>query len=70
MATERSTDISGDLTSLDATLVSIEKVLDLPRLRIELGDLEEQAGDPGLWDDSAKAQEVTTRLSRVYSLSL
>jgi len=64
-AAERSNDVPGDLSSLDATLVSIEKVLDLPRLRIELGDLEEQAGDPGLWDDTTKAQEVTTRLSRV-----
>jgi peptide chain release factor 2 len=65
MAVERSTDVPGDLVSLDGTLTSIEKVLDLPRLRIELGDLEEQAGDPKLWDDTAKAQQVTTRLSSV-----
>jgi peptide chain release factor 2 len=51
--------------ALDATLTSIEKVLDLPRLRVELEDLEAQAGEPGLWDDTAKAQEVTTRLSTV-----
>jgi peptide chain release factor 2 len=62
---ERSNDVTGDLSALDVTLASIEKVLDLPRLRIELGDLEEQAGDPSLWDDTAKAQDVTTRLSRV-----
>jgi peptide chain release factor 2 len=62
---ERSNDVSGDLAALDATLASIEKVLDIPRLRIELGDLEEQAGAPDLWDDTAKAQEVTTRLSTV-----
>jgi peptide chain release factor 2 len=54
-----------DLTSLDATLTSIEKVLDVPRLQVELSDLEAQAGEPGLWDDTAKAQEVTTRLSNV-----
>jgi peptide chain release factor 2 len=65
VAVERTNDVPGDLSSLDATLTSIEKVLDVPRLRIELGDLEEQAGDPGLWDDSAKAQDVTTRLSSV-----
>ena len=65
MAVERSTDVPGDLSALDATLTSIEKVLDVPQLRIELGDLEEQAGDPKLWDDTAKAQEVTTRLSSV-----
>ncbi|MCY7364896.1 MAG: peptide chain release factor 2 [Frankiaceae bacterium] len=61
MAVDRST----ELAALDATLTSIEKVLDLPRLRVELSDLEAQAGEPGLWDDTAKAQEVTTRLSGV-----
>jgi peptide chain release factor 2 len=64
---ERSNDVQGDLDTLDATLASIEKVLDVPRLRIELGDLEEQAGAPDLWDDTAKAQEITTRLSTVQS---
>jgi peptide chain release factor 2 len=58
-------DRSADLAALDATLTSIEKVLDLPRLRIELSDLEAQAGEPDLWDDTAKAQEITTRLSTV-----
>jgi Protein chain release factor A len=37
----------------------------VPRLQVELSDLEAQAGEPGLWDDTAKAQEVTTRLSNV-----
>ncbi|MDT7548633.1 MAG: peptide chain release factor 2, partial [Actinomycetota bacterium] len=67
MSAERSNDVSGDLQALDTTLSSIEKVLDIPRLRIELSDLEEQAGAPDLWDDTAKAQEVTTRLSTVQS---
>jgi peptide chain release factor 2 len=58
-------DSSDDIAALDATLTSIEKVLDLPRLRVELSDLEAQAGEPDLWDDTAKAQEVTTRLSMV-----
>ncbi len=58
-------DPSDDLAALDATLTSIEKVLDVPRLRIEQSDLEAQAGEPDLWDDPAKAQEVTTRLSTV-----
>ena len=60
-------DRNDDLQALDATLTSIEKVLDLPRLRIELSDLEAQAGEPNLWDDTAKAQEITTRLSSVQS---
>ncbi|MBW3648890.1 MAG: PCRF domain-containing protein, partial [Actinobacteria bacterium] len=60
-----SVDRSADLAALDATLTSIEKVLDVPALRVELSDLEAQAGEPDLWDDTAKAQQVTTRLSTV-----
>ena len=56
-------DRTQDLQALDATLTSIEKVLDLPKLRLEVRDLEEQAGLPDLWDDPTKAQEVTGRLS-------
>jgi len=62
-----SADRSADLAALDATLSSIEKVLDVPALRVELSDLEAQAGEPDLWDDTAKAQQVTTRLSTVQS---
>ena len=62
-----SADRTADLTALDATLISIEKVLDVPRLRIELSDLEAQAGEPDLWNDTVKAQEITTRLSTVQS---
>ena len=36
-------DRTNDLQALDATLGSIEKVLDVPRLKVELRDLEEQA---------------------------
>jgi len=54
-----------DLARLDATLTSVEKVLDLPKLRAEAADLETQAGAPDLWDDQARAQKVTSRLSFV-----
>jgi peptide chain release factor 2 len=60
-------DPSSDLKALDATLTSIEKVLDLPKLREELVDLEEQAGMPGLWDDQEKAQRITGRMSAVQA---
>jgi peptide chain release factor 2 len=60
-------DRSADLKALDATLTSIEKVLDLPKLREELVDLEEQAGMPGLWDDQDKAQKITGRMSVVQA---
>ena len=61
------TDRSSDLGDLDATLTSIETVLDAPRLREELADLEEQAGMPGLWDDQEKAQRITGRMSVVQA---
>jgi peptide chain release factor 2 len=53
------------LKALDATLRNIEAVLDLARMRKEKAELEEQASVPNLWDDPAKAQLVTSRLSYV-----
>ena len=52
---------------LDATLTSIEAVVDLPGLRKELADLNEQAAAPDLWDDQEHAQKVTSRLSFVQN---
>ncbi|CAB5240395.1 unannotated protein [freshwater metagenome] len=57
-----------EIAAIGATLVSIEKVLDLPKLRKQAADLEEQAGVPNLWDDPETAQKVTSRLSRVQSV--
>jgi peptide chain release factor 2 len=53
------------LKALDTTLRNIEAVLDLGRMRKEKAELEEQASAPDLWDDQAKAQRVTSRLSYV-----
>ena len=52
---------------LDATLTSVEAVVDLPRLRKELADLNEQAAVPDLWDDQEHAQQVNSRLSYVQN---
>ena len=52
---------------LDATLVSIEKVLDLPKLHAASISLEAEASAPDLWDDPGAAQEITSRLSRVQA---
>ncbi|HEX4428948.1 MAG TPA: peptide chain release factor 2 [Frankiaceae bacterium] len=60
-------DLPDELKSLDATLAGIEKVLDVEGLRNELNALEEQASDPDLWSDQARAQKVTSELSRVRS---
>ncbi|MGA8117091.1 MAG: peptide chain release factor 2 [Actinocatenispora sp.] len=58
-------DLADELRRLDATLSSIEKVLDVNRLHREKDDLEEQAAAPDLWNDQDAAQKVTSRLSYV-----
>ncbi|HEY0617992.1 MAG TPA: peptide chain release factor 2 [Kribbella sp.] len=58
-------DFDADLKALDATLTSIEKVLDLESMRREVADLGEQVAVPDLWNDQANAQKVTSRLSRL-----
>ena len=37
-----------EIDAIDATLISIEKVLDLPRLRKQAAELEVEAGVPNL----------------------
>jgi len=56
------------IEQLQTTLGSIETVLDLPRLRSEVADLESQAAAPNLWDDPEAAQKITSRLSSVQGL--
>ena len=58
-------DFPAALAELESTLAGIEKVLDLPAMRAEIADLEQQASAPNLWDDPAAAQKVTSRLSFV-----
>lgn len=58
-------DYAEQLKELDATLRNIESVLNLDRLREEKARLEEQASAPDLWDDQARAQQVTSQLSYV-----
>lgn len=60
-------DYADQLKDLDATLRSIEAVLDVDRLRQDKVKLEEAASAPDLWDDQVKAQEVTSQLSYVNS---
>ena len=60
-------EISESLAALDATMASIEQVIDLPKLVLQIADLEAQASVPNLWDDQAHAQVVTSRLSFLQS---
>lgn len=61
------TDFPEHIKSLGATLTSIEKVLDLDRMRVEIANLQEEVAVPDLWDDQANAQRVTGRLSVLQS---
>ncbi|HEX6870774.1 MAG TPA: peptide chain release factor 2 [Micromonosporaceae bacterium] len=58
-------DLVEQLKELDSTLRSIETVLDLDRMRKDKARLEQEASAPDLWDDPAKAQQITSRLSNV-----
>ncbi len=56
-------DVAERIQQLDATLSSVEKVLDVAAMRAEIAELGERAVAPDLWDDQAHAQRVTGRLS-------
>ena len=56
-------DRQADLAALDSTLTTVERVLDVAGLRGRIEKLEHEASDPHLWDDQARAQQVTSELS-------
>jgi peptide chain release factor 2 len=60
-------DIPERIKQLDATLTSIERVVDLDAMRAEVAELGEEVAAPDLWDDQANAQRVTGRLSLLQS---
>jgi peptide chain release factor 2 len=56
-------DRQADIAALDATLTTVERVLDVDGLRDRIKTLEQEASDPNLWDDQSRAQKVTSELS-------
>ncbi len=60
-----SLEVAEQLKELTSTLASVESVLDVPKLEVEVTELEKQASAPDLWDDQERAQAVTSRLSFV-----
>jgi peptide chain release factor 2 len=58
-------EITERLSALKTTLGSIETVLDVPALKVQLAELEAEASVPNLWDDQENAQAVTSKLSFV-----
>ncbi len=60
-------DFAAALKELRQTLSSVLEVSDLPTLRVQAEELSAQAASPDLWDDTERAQEVTSRLSHLNS---
>ncbi len=56
-------EIDERIAGVESTMANLEKVFDVPSTEAEIGDLEQQASAPDLWDDQANAQRVTSRLS-------
>ena len=48
-------DFDTQIKQLQATMHTIEQVLDLDAMRAEIADLGEQVAAPDLWDDQANA---------------
>ena len=60
-------DLSADIQALRATFADITAVVDIESLRADIARLSEEAGVPDLWDDTEKAQKVTSALSHRQS---
>ncbi len=60
-------DLDTRIRQLQATMRTIEQVLDPERMQRELDQLGEQVAAPDLWDDQANAQRVTGRLSTLQA---
>ena len=60
-------DLSADIQALRSTFADIRAVVDVDALTAEIARLSEEAGAPDLWDDTEKAQKVTSALSHRQS---
>jgi len=60
-------DFSEQIAALRATFDDIRSVIDMDRLRLDIAELNDQAGAPDLWNDSEHAQKVTSDLSHRQS---
>ena len=60
-------DLSADIEALRSTFADIKAVVDVDDLQQEIARLSAEAGAPDLWDDTDKAQKVTSALSHRQS---
>ena len=56
-------DFDAEIKQLQATMHTIEQVLDLDAMKTEIAQLSEQSATPDFWNDQANAQKVNSRLS-------
>ena len=61
-------DLTSEIRELRSTFGDIRHVVDEPKLILEVEELKEQAADPNLWDDTARAQSVTSKLSHKQAM--
>jgi peptide chain release factor 2 len=60
-------DLSSDIEALRSTFADIKAVVDVDALTAEIERLSAEAGVPDLWDDTEKAQKITSALSHRQS---
>jgi peptide chain release factor 2 len=60
-------DLSQQIAELRSTFADIRSVVNVEALTAEIASLSEQAGVPDLWDDTERAQKVTSALSHRQS---
>ena len=60
-------DFQQDYSTLNNTLLGIERVLNVAQMPTKITELETIASVPDLWDDQAHAQKVTSELSMLQS---
>jgi peptide chain release factor 2 len=60
-------DFSEQIAALRSTFRDILSVIDVDELRARIDDLSAQAGVPDLWNDTEKAQKVTSALSHAQA---
>lgn len=61
------TDFPAEIAALRTTLGTITAVIDPDGLRAKIAELSEQAAAPDLWDDTDRAQAVTSALSHAQN---
>jgi len=61
-------DLTGEIRVLRTTFGSIREVVDEATLVKEIAELKELAGAPDLWDDPARAQSITSKLSHKQAM--